>query len=259
MTTVDIPRTKQAIIEFNSTKPNTQLRSLLEQGTISLVCEKKKTNGLFSWFFANEPTTVWLFEQEPLATLLSLAIELNCVELLQILLQENALLQDQKDQLLIEACEKRATSCIDVIIQNGANVNAHSLCKNKKGWTPLLHAVKQGDVTACEKLLKHNANVDLGFFGFTPLMQACQDGQLEIVKLLVKHKAGLLKQNDNDKMSPLAWACAYGQKSIVEELVKQKPEEQMQLANRNGDMPSLVASKCGHEEIAHLLHSVSHN
>jgi len=257
MATVDIHRTKQAISEFNSTKPTRQLKSVLDQGSIYLVCEKASKRNILSWFTSARSPGNWLFEAEALAQLLSLALDYNCQELLQTLLQENALLQDQKDQLLIEACEKGATFCIEPLIQKGANVDAHNLTKHKKGWTPLLHAVKRGDRVSCEILLKHDANVDIGFFGFTPLMQACQDGHLEIVKLLMKHKASLLKQNDNDKMSPLAWACAFGQKRVVEELVKHKCDEQIQLANRNGDMPQLVASKCGHKEIAELLRTLA--
>jgi len=73
----------------------------------------------------------------------------------------------------------------DLLLKNGANVNAELTGRNAAGWTALHYAVVNGDVDLVKYLIKNGANVNkFTSEGSSPLYLAKIDGREAIVKLL---------------------------------------------------------------------------
>lgn len=73
----------------------------------------------------------------------------------------------------------------DLLLRNGANVNAELKGRNASGWTALHYAVVNGDTELVKYLIKKGANVNkFSAEGSSPLFLARSNGNEEIVKLL---------------------------------------------------------------------------
>jgi ankyrin repeat protein len=73
----------------------------------------------------------------------------------------------------------------DLLLKNGANVNAELTARNAAGWTALHYAVVNGDADLVKYLIKNGANVNkFTSEGSSPLYLAKLDGNEAIVKLL---------------------------------------------------------------------------
>ena len=78
-----------------------------------------------------------------------------------------------------------------LLIKSSSNNNIIKLNeKNHKGWSPLFHAVYNGNIEICQILIEAGASVHLIDIYFkTALFLASENGHLEIVKILIKNGA----------------------------------------------------------------------
>lgn len=106
---------------------------------------------------------------------------------------------------LILAIRHGFTKCIDILLENGADVNAHT-----KNSTYILHMVaEKGDISLLEKLVEKGNNLDLNprdNKNSTPLQLAIENDHPELATKLIQLGADINTQ-DNDGNSPL-YTCA---------------------------------------------------
>ena len=86
--------------------------------------------------------------------------------------------------------KKVDTEVMDLLLENGADVNSELSGKDAAGWTALLFASVNGDIELAEYLILQGANVNhTSNEGSTALSLARQEKYEELVSLLKKHEA----------------------------------------------------------------------
>lgn len=86
--------------------------------------------------------------------------------------------------------KKVDTEVMDLLLENGADINSALKGKDAAGWTALLFAAVNGDVELAEYLISHGANVNhTSDEGATALSLARQEKYKELVSLLKEHGA----------------------------------------------------------------------
>ncbi|KAM5345131.1 hypothetical protein ACJ41O_010993 [Fusarium nematophilum] len=111
---------------------------------------------------------------------------------------------------------KDLEAVIDILVQNGADVNAlHGRNRSR----PLHLAVERRSTDLVRILLAHNAKPGLGNCdGCSPLHEAAEKGLADIVSLLLQH-GGKVNQGSVDGLTPLSGAVKNGHRAIVEQLL----------------------------------------
>jgi len=86
--------------------------------------------------------------------------------------------------------KKVSTDVMDILIENGADVNSALISKNAAGWTALHFAAINGDIELAEYLILQGANVNhTSDEGSTALSLARQEKYEALVSLLKEHGA----------------------------------------------------------------------
>jgi len=86
--------------------------------------------------------------------------------------------------------KKVSTDVMDLLLENGADVNSALISKNAAGWTALHYAIVNGDIDLVKYLLSHGANVNhTSNEGSIALSLARQEKYEALVSLLKKHGA----------------------------------------------------------------------
>ena len=112
---------------------------------------------------------------------------------------------DTTRQRLLNVCLRNAarTNRVPVIQYLLSNTNAAKNGVDKYNYTPLMYAVKRGNVEAVHALLNAEANCEIRTKqGFTPLMLASYLGHVELVLLFI-NTGGNILATDNDGMTAL--------------------------------------------------------
>lgn len=169
------------------------------------------------------------------------AVEKNNLDLVELLLQEPALLVDILDKFqctpLSVACEKEFFPIVDLLLRKGAEVNhgdvdgwtalhwtrsvqvAKRLLRqegarvdplDEDGVTPLHLKVAVGDLEMVDFLLENGANVNsCDSDGYTPVQTATKNFDIQMVRLLVDKGANLFHEAPGSQ-SPLWMTCRTG-------------------------------------------------
>lgn len=143
---------------------------------------------------------------------------------------------------------------MDLLIQNGANVNA----KNTFGNTVLHKACEYEDENAITYLLGKKADVnEVNDQGKTPLLVVLyaymtdEDKLRNIVKQLIQKGASVNVQDNIEHNTPLHLACDLSDIEIVKLFIKKGAN--MTKKNKNNETPLDIAKKRGYKKIAKLL------
>jgi ankyrin repeat protein len=117
---------------------------------------------------------------------------------------------------LCDAAQTGPKSVIELLIANGADVNA-----KPRGSTPLHYAATSVHTDVAELLLAHKASINAkDSIGRTPLHNAVMNGNKEVAELLLANKADV-NARDNYGLTPLHLA---GHKDVAELLLASKAD-----------------------------------
>ncbi|XP_065353147.1 ankyrin repeat domain-containing protein 17 isoform X5 [Cloeon dipterum] len=227
----------------NPRAPQQETRSLVEACSGGDVCTVRKL--LSEGRSVNETT-------EEGESLLSLACSAGYLELAQVLLAMSAGVEDRGIKgdctPLMEAASAGHADIVQLLIDNGADVNAQS----STGNTPLMYACAGGHLEVVEILLKSHANVeDHNENGHTPLMEAASAGYVNVAKILLDNGAGINTHSNEFKESALTLACYKGHLEMVRFLLAAGADQE----HKTDEMHTALmeASMDGHVEVARLL------
>lgn len=153
------------------------------------------------------------------------------------------------DTAIIKACKLGRNKVVKMLLDKGEDANVTTSLGN----TPLMIAVKRGDVLTVEVLLGNvsgKASINTANkHGHTPLVFVCQKGPTEIARLLF-HGAGVNRLTV-DGFTPLIQACIAGHTEIVRILLSYGAN--VNVVAGNGDTPLTLACYYRHKEIVELL------
>ena len=132
--------------------------------------------------------------------------------------EDQAVLKKAGVYSLHQAASKNAAEAAEVLIRQGAKVNA----KDKYGDTPLHKAARENASEAAEVLIKHGADIEAktnNEFGYTPLHKAASGDASEAAEVLIRQGA---KVNAKDKYgwTPLHRAVEKDASEAAEILIK---------------------------------------
>lgn len=121
---------------------------------------------------------------------------------------------------LIEAVERGTPGIVEILLEKGADVNAHSYY----GYIPLVQAVGRRSSRIVEILLKNRADVNaIDVHGNSALIKAAKAGDGEVVKLLLDNGADV-NYRDNEDNTALTYAIKKGHGVIVNLLLERGAE-----------------------------------
>ncbi|KAM7469129.1 hypothetical protein LguiA_007312 [Lonicera macranthoides] len=135
------------------------------------------------------------------------------IELMRFLLSRDVEVNSQSDSgsPLIWAAGHAQPDAVKVLLENHADPNAET----DDDITPLLSAVAAGSLTCLQLLIQAGANVNVSAGGATPLHIAADQGDLEIINCLLKARADA-NATDEDGTKPIQVAAARGNREAVE-------------------------------------------
>ena len=138
------------------------------------------------------------------------------LDVVTLLLELGADINDSYQNPLIEACTLRRINVVRLLISYGADVNG----SNNYGNTSLGVACIYGFDDVVKVLLGHGADTNLlqGVNKLTPLVIACMNGHVSTIKLLLDRGADI--NYICEGRTPLLTACYYGKICVVRYLLQ---------------------------------------
>ncbi len=168
----------------------------------------------------------------------------------QMSIEVDAQTEANHDTALTLACAGGHTELVTLLLSRGANIEH----RDKKGFTPLIHAATSGHLAACETLIEHGADLEAQSERTkdTALSLACSGGRHEIVELLLRHNANKEHRNVSD-YTPLALAASGGYLTIIRLLLSYGAEINSRTGSKLGISPLMLAAMNGHAAAVSLL------
>lgn len=131
----------------------------------------------------------------------------------------------------------------------GADLNA----RFSDGQTALHRAAHDRDFTAAMRLLNLRASVnEYDRRGFTPLMNAIKERQVQMVEQMVVHHGALVNDRARSGFAPIHFAVKCNATEILATLLRNKADTSVQ-ESHHGDTPLHLAAREDHLEAARLL------
>lgn len=112
---------------------------------------------------------------------------------------------------LMHAIVMNNEKVIDALIEAGVNVNE----RNKSDLTTLMQAGTVSNPGVVQKLLKAGAILEADKNGWTALTTACRAGNSDVAIYLIEQGANIFTKTKNN-WTPFLFACAYGSDSLIE-------------------------------------------
>jgi ankyrin repeat protein len=122
---------------------------------------------------------------------------------------------------------------------------------NTNGWTDLLQAIYDGNMTNVEKLIDSEIDIETkSKAGISPLHMAVKLRQFEIVKMLIEHKIDI-NTEDGNGLSPLHYAIGQNRVKIARYLIVHGAD--MDQKNNYGATPLHQAAYTGNSEMVQFM------
>jgi len=165
-------------------------------------------------------------------------------------IEVDAQTEGNHDTALTLACAGGHTELVTVLLARGA-AKEH---RDKKGFTPLIHAATAGHTAVVEILLDHGVDIEAQSERTkdTALSLACSGGRYEVVELLLQRGANREHRNVSD-YTPLALAASGGYVSIIRLLLSHGAEINSRTGSKLGISPLMLAAMNGHAQAVSLL------
>ncbi|TEY48072.1 hypothetical protein BOTCAL_0298g00130 [Botryotinia calthae] len=176
------------------------------------------------------------------------------LEVLKRLLLLNFSLEDDetKDTALNSIASATETSVIDLLVKRGASI----FTRNENGYTPLVIAVKEGNIEVTKYLISLGANInDATDKTNTPIHISCLYGDLEMVELLLEKGADVNEASNDILGTPFQAALLREPKdpAIITYLLKHKEFEPNQKSSWWGCNLNLACLSADIEVVNELL------
>lgn len=150
---------------------------------------------------------------------------------------------------------------VELLIENGADINSKVINGPHTGYTPLMFASWFGHKKIVELLIKNRADLNSkslfgAHMGYTALMLSSASGQKDIPSLLVESGADVNNSKEfKNAQTPLMWASMYGHKELVELLISNGADINAQAfqGRSNGLTALMFASGSNKKEIVEIL------
>ncbi|XP_072505741.1 CARD- and ANK-domain containing inflammasome adapter protein-like [Notamacropus eugenii] len=148
---------------------------------------------------------------------------------------------------LLLAAEMDRTSCAEVLIRKGANMEAKTACLESA-----LHlAVKVGAIYTAELLLDSGMNPNIaGWNGQTPLHVAAWHNKHEMIGLLI-HAGAQINTLTTEQTAPLHIACERGNLDTAVQLIQHEADANVK--NKLSMTPLHLAARAGDKTMVELL------
>ncbi len=171
---------------------------------------------------------------------------------------------------LIYAIVQKKKESVDVLLEKGANANLRvegDAVPFNDGMTsfdtPLLVAVKSGEIEVVKALLDRGASINFtDRDGYTPLIIAAALGEVDIVRLLISRGAEINRSGNAHHITALMYAVLRGHKNVVDVLVQNNADRNIILGDdiryqntsfSTGCKTIHIAIKLGYVDIAKAL------
>jgi len=118
-----------------------------------------------------------------------------------------------RDTLLIEAAANGHMDVVNLLIENGADVNL----KGEAWYGPLHAAAAKGHIEVVKILLENGADVNI-FHQNKPLHDAAMNGHIEVAEILLAHGADI-NAKGTDEAAPLHTAVSNNQLAMLKWLL----------------------------------------
>ncbi len=195
---------------------------------------------------------------------------LNVVEFLVEKGAEININDEEGQTALIWASEEGHLNVVEFLIEKGAEINI----KDEEGETALIWASYNGHLNVAEFLVEKGAEINMkDKLGQTALFWASLNGHLNVAEFLVEKGAQInFKENLLDIQTALFNASENGHPKLVKALYKAlvtnknvkrglfaqvndlfKKEKQLDVKNKSGFTPLMLASQNGHVEVITVL------
>ena len=175
----------------------------------------------------------------------------NC-EVMQLLIDAgadiNVKLSENNESLLHNAAMSGKVDAIDLVISNGADIEA----RDNFGRSPIFFSLYSREPAALAKMIEKGADVNVkNEDGATLVQVAARVEMPEMVKMLIDAKVDV-NIADKDNTTPLYWAVMTGNEEIAKMLLSNGADPNIAEKN-SGDNPLHLASIKGQNGITKLL------
>ncbi|KAK0757534.1 hypothetical protein N5P37_010261 [Trichoderma harzianum] len=189
---------------------------------------------------------------EEYGTALTAAAFDGIMEMVQLLLDAGADINDENGWALQTAAAEGHYEIVQELINRGAEVNACTENANFAAGTALQGACESSRSDIVSLLLEKGANPNLGLgTDSPPIVAACQRGEAHILEMLVNAKADLDVFGGYDSSTPLINAAAYLPKESLQVLLNAGAD--INLPDNDGDTALIVAAGRGDVEAVTFL------
>uniref|UniRef100_A0A8C6A8B3 Putative ankyrin repeat domain-containing protein 19 n=1 Tax=Marmota marmota marmota TaxID=9994 RepID=A0A8C6A8B3_MARMA len=147
----------------------------------------------------------------------------------------------------IQALQYLEEKCATILLENGADPNAH----NNQNETPLHFALSLKKTSLVEKLLSLNADIEARTTrGYTPLLLAIEQNRQQMVETLIQNKANI-HAVDQKGRTALMFALEQKSKHVVEMLLQSGID--VSAADNFGQMALAYAIASGDTNLKELI------
>ena len=186
------------------------------------------------------------------------AVELDSEEMVQFLLDSNALIgaNDERNNTPLHIAALRgSTSIVKMLIGAGAFVSAENVDRR----VPLDLAATAGHREIVQYLLEHGGHVShKALDRWSALHRAARGGHVDTACTLLEHGANLLDRDIKGNL-PIHHAARKGHRELVEQLIEWAPhlkEEQLLHTDKSGSRPREIAFFCAHYDVHKYLRTL---
>ncbi|ORX44704.1 ankyrin [Piromyces finnis] len=139
---------------------------------------------------------------------------------------------------------------VKIFLQYHSDINI----QNNKGFTPLMYACQNANEDVAQILINQNADINIVNHNHqTAIMLAIQEPNREIINLLIKKGADLNIQDNIRKDTALTMACQHYQNAIIIKDLITQGKANVNLANREGNTPLILACQNDIVNVVKLL------